>query len=187
MKVLRRRARRTPIRQWRLHALAYILAAATGGLIVTLGELPRGYWLTLAVFTTLQMDLQRSLTRALQASLGIFCAAAVLIYMGHSLADPPMMVMIMLPLVMLSRAFQAHHYGLFVLQTTLSFVLLAETLAQDWDLPQLRLINAAIGVSVALGVTLLMYLLRRLIARITLRRSGRNTATDQGNNDSITP
>ncbi|MAL36289.1 MAG: hypothetical protein CMK95_09660, partial [Pseudomonas sp.] len=158
-----------------------------GGLIVTLADLPRGYWLTLAVFTTLQMDLQRSFVRALQASIGIFCAAAVLIYMGHSLADPPMMVMIMLPLVMLSRAFQSHHYGLFVLQTTLSFVLLAETLAQDWGLPQLRLINAAIGVGVALVVTLLMYLLRRLVTRIALRKSRQPAATDQGRDDSITP
>ena len=187
LKVLRRRARRTPIRQWRLHAISYVLAAAIGGLIVTLADLPRGYWLTLAVFTTLQMDLQRSFVRALQASIGIFCAAAVLIYMGHSLADPPMMVMIMLPLVMLSRAFQSHHYGLFVLQTTLSFVLLAETLAQDWGLPQLRLINAAIGVGVALVVTLLMYLLRRLVTRIALRKSRQPAATDQGKDDSITP
>ncbi|WP_407291069.1 FUSC family protein [Stutzerimonas zhaodongensis] len=186
-KVLRRRARRTPIRRWRLHALTYVLAASVGGLIVTLADLPRGYWLTLAVFTTLQMDVQRSVTRALQASIGIFCAAAVLIYMGHSLADPPVMVMIMLPLVMLSRAFQAHHYGLFVLQTTLSFVLLAETLAQDWGLPQVRLVNAAIGVGVALTVTLLMHWLRQLIARIALRKSGQTAKTDQGSNDSIMP
>ncbi|WP_313088969.1 FUSC family protein [Pseudomonas sp.] len=179
MKVLHRRARRTPIRQWRVHALTYMLAAAVGGLVVNLGNLPRGYWLTLAVFTTLQMDLQRSLTRALQAGIGILGAATVLIYMGHSLADPPLMVMIMLPLVMLSRAFQAHHYGLFVLQTTLSFVLLAETLAQDWGLPQLRLVNAAVGVGVALAVTLLMVGLRRLVARIALRRSGRTAASRQ--------
>lgn len=187
LKVLRRRARRTPIRQWRLHALTYMLAAAASGLIVTLANLPRGYWLTLAVFTTLQMNLQRSLVRALQAGIGIFCAAAVLIYMGHSLADPPLMVMIMLPLVMLSRAFQSNHYGLFVLQTTLSFVLLAETLAQDWELPQLRLINAAIGVGVALGVTLMMVSMRRLIAQIALRRSRRSAEADQQSNDSLMP
>lgn len=187
LKVLRRRARRTPIRQWRLHALTYMLAASASGLIVTLADLPRGYWLTLAVFTTLQMNLQRSLVRALQAGIGIFCAAAVLIYMGHSLADPPLMVMIMLPLVMLSRAFQSNHYGLFVLQTTLSFVLLAETLAQDWQLPQLRLINAAIGVGVALGVTLIMVGLRRLIAQIALRRSRRSTEADQDINNSLMP
>lgn len=187
LRVLRRHARRIAIREWRLHALTYVLAAALGGLIVNLADLPRGYWLTLAIFTTLQMDFQRSLARAVQASLAILCAAAVLIYMGHSLADAPVMVMIMLPLVMLSRAFQAHHYGLFVLQTTLCFLLLAETLAQDWGLPQLRLINAAIGVSVALGVTLLVYLLQRLIVRTALRRPRQSTDTDHGRDDSIKP
>ncbi len=180
MKVLRRHARRTPIRQWRMHALTYILAAALGGLVVNLAQLPRGYWLTLAVFTTLQMNLQRSFARALQASLGVLGAAAVLIYMGHSLADPPLMVMIMLPLVILSRAFQAHHYGLFVLQTTLCFLLLAETLAQDWYLPEIRLINATIGVGLALSVSLLMTGLLRLIRRPSSRKT---TATAPATND----
>ncbi len=133
-KVLHRHARRTPIRQWRVHALSYVIACALGGLIVNLAQLPRGYWLTLAVFTSLQMDVERSVVRAVQACLAILLAAAILIYMGHSLADPPMMVMVLLPLVVLGRAFQAHHYGLFVLQTTLGFLLLAETLAQDWNL-----------------------------------------------------
>ncbi|WP_313025709.1 FUSC family protein [Pseudomonas lopnurensis] len=165
LRVLRRHARRTPIRQWRVHAVTYMLAAALGGIIVNLAELPRGYWLTLAVFTTLQMDLEKSLVRALQAGIGIFIAAAILIYLGHGLADPPLMVMILLPLVVLGRAFQANHYGLFVLQTTLLFLLLAETLAQDWNLPQIRLLNAAIGVGLALLITSLMHLLRVLLAR----------------------
>jgi len=72
LRVLRRHARRTPIRQWRVHALTYMLAGAIGGVIVNMASLPRGYWLTLAVFTTLQMDLERSLVRALQASWGFW-------------------------------------------------------------------------------------------------------------------
>lgn len=187
LKIMRRHARRTPIRKWRLHALTYIIACSAGGVIVNLADLPRGYWLTLAVFTTLQMDLQHSLIRAFQASLGILGAAALLIYLGHSLADPPQMVMLMLPLVMLSRAFQANHYGLFVLQTTLTFLLLAETLAQDWNLPELRLINAGIGVSVALGVSVLMYLLPRLFNRIATRKAKRTTAAGSSEEKPITP
>lgn len=171
LRVLRRHARRTPIRQWRVHALTYMLAGALGGVIVNMAQLPRGYWLTLAVFTTLQMDLERSLVRALQASLGILAAAAILIYIGHGLADPPLMVMILLPLVVLGRAFQANHYGLFVLQTTLLFLLLAETLAQDWNLPQIRLVNASIGVGVALFIAALMHLLHLLLARRSRRKA----------------
>jgi uncharacterized membrane protein YgaE (UPF0421/DUF939 family) len=98
-------------------------------------------------------------------------AAAILIYIGHGLADPPLMVMILLPLVVLGRAFQANHYGLFVLQTTLLFLLLAETLAQDWNLPQIRLINAAIGVGVALLIATLMHLLQMLLARRSRRKA----------------
>lgn len=193
IRVLRRRARRTSARQWRLQALTHLLAAALGGLIVVIADLPRGYWLTLAILVVLQMDVQRSLARALQASLGILCIAAILIYMGYSLVDPPLMVMILLPLLVLSRAFQAYHYRLFVLQTTLSFILLTETLALDWDMPQVRLINATIGVGIALGVTLLVYLVRQLIARLALRKTGRpaSTASDhdisRDRDDSLTP
>lgn len=186
LRVLRRHARRTPIRQWRHHALTYVLACALGGAIVELADLPRGYWLTLAVFTTLQLDMERSLMRALQACLGVLGAAAILIYMGHSLADPPLMVMILLPLIFFGRAFQAHHYGLFVLQATLGFLLLAETLAQDWNLPQMRLINATIGVGIALGATLAMYLLRRLITRRSSRRPQAMAQEEQAR-DATTP
>src|SRR3546814_20252629 len=118
--------------------------------MVNIAELPRGYWLSLAVFTTLQMDLERSLVRALQASLGILAAAAILIYIGHGLADPPLMVMILLPLIVLGRAFQANHYGIFVLQTTLLFLLLAETLSLDWNLPPIRLIISSLFLGVSL-------------------------------------
>lgn len=43
LRVLRRHARRTPIRQWRVHALTYMLAGALGGVIVNMAQLPRGY------------------------------------------------------------------------------------------------------------------------------------------------
>jgi uncharacterized membrane protein YgaE (UPF0421/DUF939 family) len=88
----------------------------------------------------------------------------------------------LLPLVVLGRAFQAHHYGLFVLQTTLGFLLLAETLAQDWNLPQVRLINASIGVGLALLVTLTMHGLRRWMFRSRRSQAPTNVepATDKG-------
>ena len=187
LKVLRRHARRTPIRQWRLHAFSYVVAAALGGLVVNLAQLPRGYWLTLAVFTTLQMNLQRSFVRAIQAGLGILGAAAVLIYLGHSMADPALMVMIMLPLVMLSRAFQAHHYGLFVMQTTICFLLLAETLAHDWHLPQIRLTNAVIGVALALAVTWLVKGLPRLARKLSRRTAPAPVPSAGAKDDEIRP
>jgi uncharacterized membrane protein YgaE (UPF0421/DUF939 family) len=71
-----------------------------------------------------------------------------------------MMVMTLLVLVFLSRALQANHYGLFVLQTSLCFVLLAESLAQDWHLAEVRLLNVLIGVALTLTVALLVHGLR---------------------------
>ena len=56
-----------------------------------------------------------------------------------------------------SRAYIAHHYGLFVVQTTLCFVLLAESLSSDWHLPELRLYNTLLGTGLALLVAYLAH------------------------------
>ncbi|WAJ39434.1 FUSC family protein [Pseudomonas sp. GOM7] len=165
LKVLRRHARRLPKRQWRLHALGCMLAFAASGLVVNLAGLSHGYWLTLAVITTLQLELHDSLLRALQASLASLAAAALLILVGHSLQNPPLMVMVLLPLILLNRALQANHYGLFVLQTSLCFVLLTESLSRDWHLPEVRLLNALIGSALALAVALLIHALQRRFAK----------------------
>src|SRR5690606_5746522 len=157
LKVLKRHAKRLPERRWRLHALGCTLACAAAGLIVQLAGLQRGYWLTLALLATLRLEFRGSLVRALQLSMASLAAAALLIYFGHSLQSPPLMVATILPLIVVSRAFQAHHYGLFVLQVTVSFVLLAESLAHDWHLAQLRLFNSLIGGVLAMLVALLMY------------------------------
>lgn len=162
-KVLKRHAKRLPQQQWRLHAFGCTLAFALAGLIVNLAQLPRGYWLTLTLVTTLQLDFQGSLVRALQSILASVAAAGLLILLGHSLQSPVLMVAILLPLILLSRAVQANHYGLFVLQTSVCFVLLAESLAQDWQLAQIRLLNALCGVVLALLVALLVHGLRQLM------------------------
>lgn len=164
-KVLKRYAKRLPEQHWRLHALRCTLACGAGGLIVNLAGLPRGHWLTLALIATLQLEFKGSPWRAVQSSLLSLAVAALLITLGHSLQSPPLMVATILPLIALGRALQAHRYGLFVLQVTLSFVLLAESLAQDWNLAQLRLVNSLIGVSVALLVALLIHVLEQRLLR----------------------
>ena len=113
-----------------------------------------------------------SLVRALQASLASLAAAGLLILFGHSLQSPPMMVMTLLVLVILSRALQANHYGLFVLQTSLCFVLLAESLSQDWHLAEVRLLNALIGVALTLTVALLIHGLRLQLNKQDKTRDG---------------
>ncbi|HBX57708.1 MAG TPA: hypothetical protein DEH10_20355, partial [Pseudomonas sp.] len=63
------------------------------------------------------------------------------------------------------------HYGLFVMQTTICFVLLAESLAQDWHLAEVRLLNALFGVVLALLIALLMHGLRQLLEKRALKRA----------------
>jgi hypothetical protein len=156
-KVLRRHAKRLPQQKWRLHALGCTLTFALSGLIVNLAELHRGYWLTLTVVTTLQLEFQGSLVRAVQSIMASLGVASLLILLGYSLQNPTLMVAILLPLIAVCRALQANHYGLFVLQTSVCFLLLAESLAQDWQFPQVRLFISLIGVALALLVALLIY------------------------------
>lgn len=156
-KVLRRYARRLPEQRWRLHALGCTLGCASAGLIVQLAGLPRGYWLTLALIATLQLENRGSLARTVQASMISLAVALALISLGYSLQSPAAMVATILPLIIISRALQAQHYGLFMVQVGISFVLLAESLALDWQQPQLRLLNSLIGVFIALLIALLVH------------------------------
>ncbi len=164
-KVLRRHARRLPRLQWRLRALAYSLAIGLAGLLVSLANLPRGYWLTLTAIATLQLAFQASLKRALQAGIGSLSLAGLLILLGYGLQSPGLMVAALLPLIVLSRALQANRYGLYMVHTTLCFVLLAESLSPDWALVQGRLLNVLIGVALALLVTWLAHSLERRLGR----------------------
>ena len=164
-KVLRRHARRLPRQQWRLHALGCTLAMALAGLTVSLAGLERGYWLTLTLAATLHLEFQGNLVRALQASLSSLAVAGLLILLGYSVHSPATMVTILLVLITLCRALQANHYGLFMAQTTVCFLLLAESFAQDWQLVEPRLLNALFGVVLALFVALLIHGLRQLLQR----------------------
>lgn len=166
-KVLRRHAKRLPRQQWRLHALGCTLAMALAGLTVSLAGLERGYWLTLTLAATLHLEFQGNLVRALQASLTSLAMAGLLILLGYSVHSPATMVIILLVLITLCRALQANHYGLFMAQTTVCFLLLAESLAQDWQLVEPRLLNALFGVVLALFVALLIHGLRQLLQRYT--------------------
>jgi uncharacterized membrane protein YccC len=164
-KVLRRHARRLPQRQWRLHALMCTLAFTLAGLIVNLAQLERGYWLTLIVVGTLQLDFQGSLVRALRSIMTSVACAGLLILLGYSLQDPALMVALLLPLITLCRGLQGKRYGLFVLQSSICFILVVESLAQDWDLAEGRLLNALFGVVLALFIALLGHGLRQRLER----------------------
>lgn len=165
-KVLRRYAKRFPERRWRLHAVRCTLAFGLAGLIVSQQNLPHGYWLTMTVIGTLQLELSASLMRLVKPHVVSLFFATILIAIGYSLQNPILMVVSILSLIVLCRAFQAHHYGLYVLQLLVCFMVLAESLSLDWQLAPQRLFNSLIGVSLSLLVMLLIYALNQCILRL---------------------
>lgn len=175
LKVLKRHAKRLPAQQWHLHAWACCLAYASAALIVNLANLSHGYWLTLAVMGTLQLGFQRNLSRALLISLATLGIACALIALGYRLQDPASMVAIALCVVILGRAMQASHYALYAAQTSLAFMLLAESISLDWHQPQMRLLNVLIGTILGLAVTWLLYSLE--VRRRRAQRSAKRQST----------
>jgi hypothetical protein len=155
LKVLRRHARRLPQQAWRLHALSCTLALGLAGLAVTLTDLSHGYWLSLIVLATLQLNLYGDWRRSLWTCVASLTTAILMILFGSSLQSPALMAAVVLPLIMLTRSIQANNYRLYMLQSIACCVLLAESLAGDWYLLEPRLLNALIGFGLAVTVLLL--------------------------------
>jgi len=158
LKVLRRHAARLPQREWRLHALGCTLAFGLAGAAVVLLELEHGYWLTLTVLGSLHLKARASRSKAVQACSSSLAVAALLALLGHSLQNPAIMVALVLPLIMLSRAIQANSYRLFMLQSISLCLLLAESLAADWTQLEPRLLGGLYGFALALAIGLLVRL-----------------------------
>ena len=83
----------------------------------------------------------------------------MLALLGHSLQNPALMVALILPLIMLSRAIQANSYRLFMLQSISLCLLLAESLAADWTHLEPRLLASLYGFALALVIGLLVRLI----------------------------
>lgn len=161
-RLLRQEARHYPLRSWWPLALSSLLALGLAGFAASYLALPRSYWLTLPVLLTLHVAQRYGTLRALLADALVLLLFVSLILLGYSLAGAPPVALFTLSLVVLCRAFQARHYGLFALQTALCFLLLSETFALDWNEPQWRLINTGVGAAIAVAVTLSLHLGSRL-------------------------
>ncbi|ARU89069.1 FUSC family protein [Pseudomonas sp. M30-35] len=171
IKVLKRYAKRLPEQRWRLHALRCTLAFGFAGLLVSLEKLPHGYWVTMIVIGTLQLGLPNNFKRLLIPYLVSLILAAIMIVIGYSLQDPILMVAGTLSLIVFCRTFQAHHYGLYVLQLLMCFIVLVESLSLDWQLAPQRLFNSMFGVAISLGVAILIYALSRSVIKIKNKAS----------------
>ena len=165
LRVMRRQARSVPRQPWLLHALACILALGLAGLFIDLLELAHGYWLSLTVVIMLQLNLVQGLRPLLYMALAVLLVSALMTAVGHSLQRPLLLSALLLPVIFVNRAFQASHYLLFAIQTTLGCLLLREGLATDWQQPQGRLLNVALGIVLVLLMAALVQALQRALAR----------------------
>ncbi len=153
-RIMKRQALRMPPSTWWLYALACLLSSLIAGLCLLLLPVPREYWLTVPVYISLHLCLQPSLLRILSTGLAMLAVALVLIAAGFYLANAQdLMLAILIPLLLVLRAFQAKSGDTFALQTGLCFLLVTEAQAQDWYAPEWRLINVCIGLAISLGVT----------------------------------
>src|SRR5690606_3121358 len=183
-RVMRRQARSVPRQTWRLHALGCVLTLGLAGLFIDLLELAHGYWLSLTVVIMLQLDLVRGLRPLLYMALAVLLVGGLMTAVGHSLQRPLLLSALLLPVIFFNRAFQARHYLLFAIQTTLGCLLLPVTffnrafqarhyllfaiqttlgclllregLATDWQQPQGRLLNLVLGIVLVLMVASLV-------------------------------
>lgn len=156
LRVMRRQARSVPRQTWRLHALGCVLTLGLAGLVIDLLELAHGYWLSLTVVIMLQLDLVRGLRPLLYMALAVLLVGGLMTAVGHSLQRPLLLSALLLPVIFFNRAFQARHYLLFAIQTTLGCLLLREGLATDWQQPQGRLLNLVLGIVLVLMVASLV-------------------------------
>lgn len=168
LKVMRRQARSVPRGPWLLHATACVLSLGLAGLFIEWLDLAHGYWLSLAVVIMLQLNLTRGMWPLVYMALAILLVSALMTAIGHSLQRPLLLSALLLPVIFFSRAFQANHYLLFAIQTTLGCLLLREGLSTDWLQPHGRLLNVALGIVLVLTIAGLVQALRW---RMTRRRN----------------
>ena len=165
LRVMRRQARSVPREPWLLHALACVLSLGLAGLFIERLELAHGYWLSLTVVIMLQLNLVQGLRPLLYMALAVLLVSALMTAVGHSLQRPLLLSALLLPVIFVNRAFQASHYLLFAIQTTLGCLLLREGLATDWQQPQGRLLNVVLGIVLVLLMAALVQALQRALAR----------------------
>jgi hypothetical protein len=175
LRIRRLHNKRLPHYRWVLFATITVLSATLAGFIVSVMDLPRGYWLTLATFATLQLDPRFSARNTMRLAILSLVVMLLICVLGHSLQSPQQMVMVILGLIYVMRAFLARRYAAYTLQALICFILLAESLSRDWYFAMQRLENGVYGAFVAL---VMVVIADRLSGSVGKRRKPAQTAPD---------
>jgi uncharacterized membrane protein YccC len=133
------------------HASRTAVAAAAAFAIAAAFDLPRGYWMTLAVIVILQPYTDATVLKGLQRVIGTIAGGLVAAAIGSVVHGPLVIIGIIAILIFISLAVLPVNYTLYSFFLTPTFVLLAEVNAGDWHLVQIRIVNTLIGGAIALA------------------------------------
>jgi uncharacterized membrane protein YccC len=133
------------------HASRTAVAAAIAFSVAAAFDLPRGYWMTLAVIVILQPYTDATVLKGLQRVIGTIAGGLVAAAIGSVVHGPLVIIGIIAILIFISLAVLPVNYTLYSFFLTPTFVLLAEVNAGDWHLVQIRIVNTLIGGAIALA------------------------------------
>jgi uncharacterized membrane protein YccC len=122
--------------------IAVALAAALG--------LRRDYWVTITVVIILQPYTGATSQKALQRLLGTVVGGILAALLGAWFHQPAAILALAFVFVTCCVALLPVNYAVFSVFVTPAFVLLAEASAGDWHLAEVRIVNTAIGGTLAL-------------------------------------
>lgn len=132
------------------HALRVAIAVSIAMAIARGLDLSHRYWVTLTAFLLLQPQGAATRVRALQRVIGTFAGAVLAAIIPWAVADPRVMIVVVVALAGVSASVVRINYALFATFLTPTFILLAEVHAHDPHLIGTRIANTAIGAGIAI-------------------------------------
>lgn len=139
------------------HALRLGIVSAVGTAFVTLGHVPYGDWVLIAIVIVLQPYSGETTVKGVQRLLGTACGGAIAAVIGSAFQAPALIFAAIFVLAGISVALYPLSYAAYAAFMTPTFVLLAELDAQTWHLALIRFANNLIGALLALLGALVLW------------------------------
>lgn len=139
------------------HGLRVAIAACAALLCGSLLGLERTQWITVSTVIALQPSSGATVSRVVGRIFGTVIGASVAALLAPLLSSPLVVAAALFPLSVLAVAVRPLNYSLYSALVTPVFVLMAESLANDFALAPLRIVNTLIGAGFALLGTFFLW------------------------------
>jgi uncharacterized membrane protein YccC len=151
------RAELTPRSLVLRHALRVAVTTVAAQLLAQFLHLQRSYWVTLTVVIVMQPQSGASFRRGLQRVIGTVAGGTLAALIGATVHQPLALALVLFPLTVAAVSLLPINYGLYSMLLTPVFVLMSESLTDDWHLTRTRIINTLLGGAVALCSAALLW------------------------------